>query len=59
MAAKKWTTEENEFLMHNGHRIPWSSIAETVGRSEMACKAHYEKIRKLRMVMGTWKGIEV
>jgi DNA-binding Lrp family transcriptional regulator len=59
MTAKpiRWTPEENHFLMKNAHRIPWSKIATTVGRSEAACKAQFKKIRNLRIANGTWKGI--
>lgn len=57
MSAKKWTTDENEHLMTFGFKLPWPEIAADLDRTEAACKAHYEKIRKLRIVMGTWKGI--
>jgi hypothetical protein len=59
MPTKKWNTEENEFLMSAAHKLPWETIATTLGRSEAACKAHFEKIRKLRIATGHWKGIEV
>lgn len=57
MPARKWTTGENEYLMESAHRIPWSEIASAINRTEAACKAHFEKIRKLRMTMGTWRGL--
>lgn len=57
MKSRKWTTAENHFLMENAHKIPWSEIAHVLGRTELACKNHFEKIRKLRIKMGTWKGI--
>lgn len=59
MKSSRWSSEENEFLMHNGHKVPWSTIAAKIGRTEAACKTQYEKIRKLRVIMGTWKGLEV
>lgn len=57
MANRAWTTEENTFLMDNAHRISWPEIARIVDRTERACKVHYNKIRKIRITLGTWKGI--
>lgn len=56
MASNRWTTAQNEFLMNNAHRISWAEIAKATGRTEMACKKHYEKIVNLRRGVGTWKG---
>jgi hypothetical protein len=53
----RWTPEENNFLMEYAYKASWSQIAATVGRTEEACKAQFEKIRKLRIANGTWKGI--
>jgi hypothetical protein len=57
MASNRWTTEENNFLMDFAYRKSWEEIARVLGRSEGACKKHYEKIKDLREKMGTWKGI--
>jgi hypothetical protein len=57
-APPKWSPEENEFLMRNAHREPWSLIAINLGRTELACKKQFEKIKKLRQAMGTWKGLD-
>lgn len=57
MPDPKWTPEENEFLMEHAHRVPWERIAASIGRTPLACQAHFEKIRKLRIASGTWKGL--
>jgi hypothetical protein len=57
MSETRWTPEENAFLMEYAHRVPWKRIADTLGRTELACKAHFEKIVRLRKNMGTWKGL--
>lgn len=58
MITRKWTSEENEFLMRHAHRFPWAVIAAKLGRTEVACKNHFNKIMKLRKRMGTWKGLD-
>jgi hypothetical protein len=57
MSAKKWSSEENEFLMRYAYKAPWPQIAASLGRTEVACKDHFNKIMKLRQVNATWKGI--
>lgn len=58
MKTRKWTSEENEFLMRYAHRVSWATIAAKLGRTEIACQDHFEKIVKLRKKMGTWKGLD-
>jgi hypothetical protein len=53
----RWSSDENVFLMKHAYKAPWGQIAATLGRTETACKKHYEKIVRLRKQMGTWKGI--
>ena len=53
----RWSSDENVFLMKYAYKAPWSQIAATLGRTEVACKEHFEKIVRLRKKMGTWKGI--
>ena len=53
----RWTSDENQFLMRSAYRVPWGTIAAKLGRTEMACRAHYEKIMRLRKSVGTWKGL--
>jgi hypothetical protein len=57
MKTRKWSSEENEFLMRMAYQVSWSTIAAKLGRTEVACKNHFEKIVKLRKQMGTWKGL--
>lgn len=57
MTTKKWTSEENEFLMSYAYRVSWAVIAAKLDRTELACQNHYDKIKKLRQQMGTWKGL--
>jgi len=57
MSANKWSSEENEFLMRYAYKAPWSQIAVSLGRTEVACKDHFHKIMKLRKTNDTWKGI--
>lgn len=44
--------------MRSMHRIPLRDIAAQLGRTETACKNHFDKIMKLRKKMGTWKGLD-
>lgn len=53
----RWTPEENDFLMRTAYRDPWDLIAAKLGRTEAACKAQFNKIRRLRMIRTTWRGI--
>lgn len=57
MSTNKWSSEENEFLMQYAYKAPWPQIAASLGRTEVACRDHFDKIVKLRKSMGTWKGI--
>jgi hypothetical protein len=55
--TNRWTSDENVFLMKHAHKAPWSQIAASLGRTELACKKHFEKLVDLRKKMGTWNGI--
>lgn len=57
MDNSRWSSEENTFLMSYAHKAPWGVIAAKLGRTEEACKNHFDKIVRLRKRMGTWKGI--